>query len=140
MNSIALQLAARYLRPVFLIFSIYVLFKGHNAPGGGFIGGLLASSGILFYAFAHGVEKAYGAAYLKPKTFLTVGLTLVLISVIAGFLSSEAILTGLWTKINLGITHLKVGTPLLFDTGIYFLVVGAMLTITLSIMEELEWK
>lgn len=140
MNSIILKLAAKYLKPLFLIFSVYVLLRGHNAPGGGFIGGLLAASGILFYAFAYGPEKISLFRYFKPKAFLILGMVLVLISATWSFAGSKPIFTGLWTEIDIGIIKIKAGTPLLFDTGIYLIVVGALSKITLTIIEELEWK
>ena len=139
MNSIILQLAAKYLKPLFIIFSVFVLLRGHNAPGGGFIGGLLAASGILFYAFAHGTDKLF-SSYLKPRSFLILGIILIFTSGVAGFLKFKPVFTGLWTEIDVGLMQLKLGTPLLFDTGVYFIVLGSLLTITMSIIEELEWK
>lgn len=140
MNSNILQIAARYLKPIFIVFSIYILLRGHNAPGGGFIGGLLAISGIIFYAFAYGVDKARSSLYLKPKSFLILGISISLISAIFGFLSSQPLFTGVWHNVDLGLMEVKLGTPLLFDLGVYFTVIGALLTVTISIMEELEWK
>ncbi|ELR70449.1 Na(+) H(+) antiporter subunit B [Fulvivirga imtechensis AK7] len=139
MNSIILQLAARYLKPVLLLFSIYVLLRGHNAPGGGFIGGLLASSGILFYTFAHGADKGY-LWYHRPKTLLVFGMVMILAGATAAFATNNPLLTGLWTEVDIGITQIKLGTPLLFDIGIYFIVMSVLLGITLAILEELEWK
>ena len=52
MNSIILRAGTRYLAGVLLLFSIYMLIRGHNEPGGGFIGGLIGSTGFVLYAIA----------------------------------------------------------------------------------------
>lgn len=140
MNSIILQLAAKYLRPVIIIFSIYVLLRGHNAPGGGFIGGLLAAAGILFYAMAFNTSRISKFSILRPKLFLIIGGILLLISTVAGFFNGDEILTATWGEFDLWLVRVKLGTPILFDIGIYFLVLGALLLITLTILEELEWR
>ncbi|GAA0191395.1 Na+/H+ antiporter subunit B [Fulvivirga kasyanovii] len=139
MNSIILKITAKYLKPVFIVFSIYVLLRGHNSPGGGFIAGLLASSGILFYSLTYGSD-AINQTYLKPKSFIILGLVGILLSATIGFLASKPLLTGVWHTFKTGLFEVKVGTPLLFDSGVYFLVIGSLLTITSSIMEEIEWK
>ena len=58
MNSMIFQTAARWLMPFLFVFSIIVMYRGHNEPGGGFIGGLIAASGFVLYAFAYGVPDA----------------------------------------------------------------------------------
>ncbi|UII30594.1 Na(+)/H(+) antiporter subunit B [Fulvivirga ulvae] len=139
MNSIILKITARYLKPVSIIFSIYVLLRGHNSPGGGFIAGLLAGSGILFYNLTYGID-AIRNTYVKPQTYLILGLVIILSSATMGFLFLKPLLTGIWHTLDLGFLELNLGTPLLFDAGIYLLVIGSLLTITSSIMEEIEWK
>lgn len=140
MNWIILKLSAKYLTPVFILFSVYILFRGHNAPGGGFIGGLIAGSGILFYVFAYGIEKAYSYLYLKPKTILITGFIFMFFSVIWGLIFGHTILKGMDTELDFAELHIKLGTPLLFDTGVYFTVAGVILIIIFSITEEIEWK
>ena len=58
MKSLILTTGARLLIGLFLVFSLYVLLRGHNAPGGGFIGGLIAACGFAIHAFASGVAEA----------------------------------------------------------------------------------
>lgn len=140
MNSIILKITAKYLKPVFIVFSIFILLRGHNAPGGGFIGGLLAGSGVLFYNLTYGIDKVGSALYFKPKSFIILGVSIVLLSATIAFLAFKPLLTGMWYTVNHGFVELKLGTPLLFDIGVYFLVIGSLLTITSSIMEEIEWK
>lgn len=140
MNSFIFELAAKYLRPLLLAFSLFVLFRGHNAPGGGFIGGLLAGSGFFLYAMAFGIEKGRKKLISQPFISLMIGFILVFTSATAGLLTGNPLLTGLWTTISLAFIDLKVGTPLLFDIGVYFIVTGVTVIITFLILEELQWK
>ena len=54
MNSLILNTATRFLVALMLVFSIYLLWRGHNEPGGGFVGGLIAAIGFALYAIAYG--------------------------------------------------------------------------------------
>jgi L-alanine-DL-glutamate epimerase-like enolase superfamily enzyme len=56
MNSLILRTAARYLLPLLILFSIFLLFRGHNEPGGGFVAGLVAAAAFALYALAADVE------------------------------------------------------------------------------------
>ena len=67
MDSIILRTAARYLMPIFLLFSVIILLRGHNAPGGGFVGGLLAAGAFVFYALVYGVVAASRKPSPKSK-------------------------------------------------------------------------
>lgn len=140
MNSIILSLAAKYVKPILLLFSIFILLRGHNAPGGGFIAGLLAGSGFIFYAMAEGINKGYQSLPLKPEQSIKLGFTLIFLSAIGGLITAEAVMKGMWIKIDLAITVIKIGTPLIFDAGIYFVVTGVLIMITFTIMNEIQWK
>ena len=59
MNSIILRTATRFMLPLLILFSIVVLLRGHNQPGGGFVGGLLATSAFALYAMAFGVPAMH---------------------------------------------------------------------------------
>ena len=58
MQSHILKIAARQLLWPFLIISLIILWRGHNQPGGGFIGGLVAASAFILYNVAYGLEEA----------------------------------------------------------------------------------
>ena len=58
MNLVILRTAAGYLLPLLLLFSVFILLRGHYLPGGGFVGGLVASIAFVLHAFAHGFEKS----------------------------------------------------------------------------------
>ena len=58
MKSIILSATARFLLPILFMFSLFLLVRGHNLPGGGFVGGLVAAAAFVLYAIAHDVEQA----------------------------------------------------------------------------------
>jgi multisubunit Na+/H+ antiporter MnhB subunit len=134
MESTAIRLAAKYLKPLLVILSLIVLYRGHNIPGGGFIGGLLAASGYIIYMMAYGAKSTLEKMWIKPFGLMALGLSLAMLS---GFISpmiGETFMTGQW----LSIAGVKLGTPTLFDVGVYFTVIAVMLVIMIAIFENLE--
>ncbi|MEM1223446.1 MAG: MnhB domain-containing protein [Verrucomicrobiota bacterium] len=121
-----LIIATRYTAPLLLIISLILLYRGHNYPGGGFIGGLIAASAILLYALAHDWKTACSKMPLEPLMLMLLGLALALGSGILSLFSGDVFMTGLWLPFFelplLG--KIKLGTPLLFDVGVYLTVVG----------------
>lgn len=76
MTSILLIISSRYISPLLLVLSLIVLYRGHNFPGGGFIGGLIATSSVLLLAIAQGGDKAENRLPLQPMTLMAIGLAL----------------------------------------------------------------
>ncbi len=136
MDSLILRTGARLLLPVMLLFSLVILFRGHNDPGGGFIGGLIAASGIAVHALGHGREAAIDAMRVDPLVLIGVGLLLALSSGIAGLAIGETFLTHVWLIVDLGFTELPLGTALIFDLGVYLVVLGAATSILFEFMER----
>lgn len=135
MRSVILSTAIRLLLPLLLIFSVFLLLRGHNEPGGGFVGGLVASAAIVLYALAEGVEKARRLLKIAPRLLIGGGLLVALVSGALPLLIAQPLLTGLWLPWTFPVLG-HVGTPLLFDLGVYLLVAGMALLIVLSLMEE----
>lgn len=135
MISLILATAIVYLLPLLLLMSIFLLLHGHNLPGGGFVGGLVASAAIALYAIARGVEEARRILRADPRTLIGLGLLMAACSGLIAFLYGEPFLTSQWTAIAIPVEG-HVGTPILFDAGVYLLVVGVALTIIFSLAEE----
>ena len=135
MKSLILSTATQYLLPLLLLLSLYLLIHGHNVPGGGFVGGLVASAAFSLYSIAGGVETAKKVLHFNPRTLSGLGLLVVFCSGIPSLLLGKPFLTGLWSDIKVPVLG-KVGTPLLFDTGVYLVVVGVTLTIIFSLEED----
>jgi multicomponent Na+:H+ antiporter subunit A len=123
--------AARRLMPLLLLFSVFLLMRGHNEPGGGFVGGLIAAAAFALYGIAFGVRRARQALLVRPLTLLGAGLLVALVSGLPAVLSGEPFLEALWTS-----GPLEVGTPLLFDVGVYLVVTGVVLMMIFSLAEE----
>ncbi len=105
MNSLILTAVSRLVGALMLAFSIYLLLRGHNEPGGGFVGGLVAASAVALIAMANGAAAARRALLVEPQVLIVLGL-------VAG---------------------LPLGTPLLFDIGVYFTVFGAVAMLILAL-------
>ncbi len=127
--SVILRTAARLLVPLILLFSIFLLLRGHNETGGGFIGGLVAGISFSLYAIAYGTVASRKSLRATPPRLMAVGLGIAVLSGVLPLFMGGALLEGLWVK-----WPLKVGTPVLFDVGVYLLVIG----LTLMIVYELE--
>lgn len=137
MNSLILRTATRFMLPLLLLFSVFLLLRGHNEPGGGFSGGLVAACAFVLYAIAFGVPAAQEALGINARVLVGGGLLAALGSGCVGLLGGWPLMTGLWTKAVVpGIGELHLGTPLLFDIGVYLVVVGVTLSIILPLAEE----
>lgn len=137
MNSIILRTATRFMLPLLILFSIVVLLRGHNQPGGGFVGGLLATSAFALYAMAFGVPAMHRILRVPLTTYIAIGLGMALVSGLPGLIAGDPFLYGMWSSFELaGIGELKVGTPLLFDVGVYVTVMGVCLLMLSTLAEE----
>jgi multicomponent Na+:H+ antiporter subunit B len=137
MRGLILPTATTYLMPVLLLFSLFLLLRGHNEPGGGFAGGLVAAAAFVLLSVASGVSVARRALQVDPRSLVGVGLMLMIVSgLIAPLLYGEPYLTSHWWKYPLGDYEVALGTPLLFDIGVYLGVAGTILLIVFSLEEE----
>ncbi|MCG8341616.1 MAG: Na+/H+ antiporter subunit B [Chlorobiales bacterium] len=135
MYSIILATASRYLLLLLLMFSVFLLFRGHNEPGGGFVGGLVAAAAYALYFIANGIEAARTIVRFDPLRIIAVGLLMAITSTLPSLVAGERFMTAVWFDTGIPLIG-KVGTPLLFDLGVYFLVLGITLTIIFSLAEE----
>jgi multicomponent Na+:H+ antiporter subunit B len=137
MRGLILPTATTYIMPVLLLFSAFLLLRGHNEPGGGFAGGLVAAAAFVLLSIANGVDGARRALRVDPRSLVGVGLlTMLLSGVVAPLLDGSAYLTSLWWKLEVGSYVISVGTPLLFDVGVYLGVAGTILLISFALEEE----
>ncbi|CAN5595572.1 Na+/H+ antiporter subunit B [soil metagenome] len=137
MRSLILITAARLLMPL-LLFSIFLLLRGHNEPGGGFAGGLVAASAFILLAISRDPATARAALRVEPQALIGAGLLVAVGSGVVGLLLGRPLLTGVWVAIDLPGLSFYVGTPLTFDIGVYLVVLGATLTMVLTLAEEGE--
>lgn len=135
MNSLIFQSAAKFLLSITFVFSIWILFRGHNAPGGGFIGGLMAASGFSLYLLAYGAQALRQLIKIKIGLLMTLGLLCLLISGMMAVFQYLPFLTGIWYSMEFA--QLKIGTPLIFDIGIYLVVLCSLLVMMLALEESI---
>ena len=134
MGSLILRKAARYLFPVIMLFSIYLLLRGHNEPGGGFVGGLAAASAFILNQLAFDLQSTKKLMNVESLTLIGVGLLTAMVSSVVTMLDGQPYFSSHWATIQIAPGwHLTIGTPLVFDTGVYLVVLGVTLAILLSI-------
>jgi multicomponent Na+:H+ antiporter subunit B len=135
MTSSILQTAARVLMPLLLLFAVFLLLRGHNQPGGGFVGGLVVAASFVLYSIAFGVDAARRALLVDPATLLGSGLLVAFVSGLPGLLTHRPFMSAVWTTMDIGATAIHVGTPLVFDVGVFLAVIGVVLTIVFTLTE-----
>ena len=133
MQSVILKTATRLMVGLILIFAIYLLLRGHHEPGGGFAAALVAGTAFALFAITEGPGKVRRAVRLRPATIAMVGLGVAVIAGLPAVLMSRPFLTGIWWNVS---TNLAVGTPLIFDIGVFLAVLGAILSILLALEED----
>ena len=143
MNSILLNTSTRYLVPLLVVLSLILLYRGHNLPGGGFIGGLVAASSVILLAYSRGWLDVEKGLPFDPITLMSCGLIIAMLSGLPGLLFGNAFMEGMWLpSFNLAfIGKVKLGTPLLFDVGVYFAVIGFTVKCALALGTHNDlWK
>lgn len=135
-KSLILRTASRYLLPLILLFSVFILLRGHHAPGGGFVGGLVASSAFALYAIGFGVAETRKLLVARPQMLIGVGLLLAVSSaLIAPIFTGQPFMTSIWGERELPAIG-PLNTPLIFDTGVTLTVMGVVLLIIFTLMDE----
>jgi multicomponent Na+:H+ antiporter subunit B len=118
-----------------VLFSVFILFRGHNEPGGGFVGGLLIAGAFALYALAYEAESARRLLRFDPRTIIGVGLVTAAVSGLAAVWHGQPFLTGLWLPYRIPFLG-KLGTVFFFDLGVYLVVLGTTLLILFTLEEE----
>ena len=139
MSSLILRTTAHLLIALLLLFSLFMLLRGHDLPGGGFIGALLAADAFLVYMFAFDpaeiVRITRGPHY---RRLIYIGLATATASAVLPMLAGRPLFTGLWIELQLSsrTEPLHLGTPSIFDLGVYLTVLGATLTLLMEMEED----
>lgn len=136
MNSVILRSATQLLLAVLLLFSVFLLLRGHDLPGGGFIGGLLGASALALYAISFGMPAAARLLRVPPQALVGVGLALGVGAGLLALLEGAPYLTGQWLVFTFAGVEWKLSSPLVFDVGVYLVVVGVVLTMVFALEER----
>ena len=138
-HSPILTAAATVLAPIIFVMSLVLLWRGHNLPGGGFIGGLTAAGALLLHAFGHGPEASL-RLLTNPIRWMTAGAAMAGLAGVAGWVFEGVFFTGVWlpdfSLPVIGTVHL--GTFLPFDVGVYLAVTGFVIHCARALDEDYE--
>jgi multicomponent Na+:H+ antiporter subunit B len=137
MPELYLRLLARVLGPFLVALTLFLLLRGHNLPGGGFIAGLLAAATLELQILSTGdqnVRRRIGR-FLQPG--IGVGLLIAVFAALLGLLG-EGIFQGIWWKIPVGPLVIDLGTPLIFDIGVFITVVAVTTSYLLGLSQAAE--
>ncbi|MDI4637049.1 MULTISPECIES: Na+/H+ antiporter subunit B [Halomonadaceae] len=132
-GTLILNAAARLLLPLQLLFSVFLLLRGHDEPGGGFIAGLVASGAFALYLFSQGRHALGEMLKVSPRDLIGMGLLFGVVSTLPGWWAGEPFFTAQWWTIP--IIDFKASTPLIFDIGVYLVVVGSVLTAITALVD-----
>lgn len=125
-DSFIFRAVGSFLFFVINVFAVYLLLRGHNLPGGGFIGGLGSALSLILLSLAFGVERTQQILRIDPTRIAAYGLLLAVLTALAPLLLGDELLKHYHWKYQdvpvLG--SVELGTPLIFDIGIFLVVVG----------------
>lgn len=127
--SLILRTSAMPILVLAVLYSLYILLRGHNAPGGGFIGGLIAGVGVLFYALSRSRNEALRLLRVAPTALCGTGVLLGMASGIPGIFLGQGFLTHQWWFLP----FFPLSTALIFDIGVYLTVIGTICAIFLNL-------
>ena len=136
MNTVIFRTIAPLIVAIMLVFSAYVCLRGHNEPGGGFIGGLIAASAIAIFGMSSGVERVRAAIRVDPMAIAGFGVFIAALSGLLSLFTGSPFMTSIWMYVDLGETVLPLSTPMVFDIGVYFVVFGTISAIALALEGE----
>jgi multicomponent Na+:H+ antiporter subunit B len=139
MNSLILSAATRFLAPLMLAYSLFILLRGHNEPGGGFIGGLIAATAFALYAKAEDTQAVRRAIRIAPELLSLLGLGTAVMAGVWGWWEGDAFLESVWPFLVVEDGHkegVPVGSALMFDVGVYMVVVGAVTALFLALEDD----
>ena len=131
-----LRAAAPLIVGLMLVFSVFVLLRGHNDPGGGFIAGLIAGAAMAAHGVAFGIKGVRRLLRVRPTSIAGAGLLVSAASGLPSLLVGKPFMTGVWFKLDLPGIHLDLSTLLLFDLGVFLIVAGTFTAVTLSLEED----
>ncbi len=135
MRTLILSTILKALVPLFIGIAVYVFFRGHDKPGGGFIAGLIATIPLMLHSMIFGYQATIKIYKVRPVLLAGLGLLLASVSGLFSMAKGYPYLTASWAQTKLPLIG-KVGTPIFFDLGVFLVVVGVVLQITFLLTEE----
>ncbi|PQD95163.1 Na(+)/H(+) antiporter subunit B [Pradoshia eiseniae] len=136
-NDLILQTVTKVATFVIVLFSIHIFFAGHYTPGGGFIGGLMTSSAIILLLLAFDLKTVKAILPINYLLLVAVGLVFSVGTGVGALFFDAPFLTHAFQYFDLPLFgHTSLHTAVLFDTGVYLVVIGVTMTIIQTIGES----
>jgi multicomponent Na+:H+ antiporter subunit A len=122
-----------------VVGSLYLLLAGHNQPGGGFVGGIVAGAAVTLRYVTGGIDAVRHLSRAQPWTVLGAGLLTVMLTAAVPLLIGGSVLEAGYLELDLPVFGaVKAGSVLAFDTGVYLVVVGVVLMVFESFGDDTE--
>ena len=138
MSTLILQTAMKLIAPLSLLFAAYMTLKGHNDPGGGFIGGLIAATTLVLYRMSDGPGALHRLIPIHPRLLLIIGLTMAMGTGLVPMLFGEPFLRSYTAYVNLGFDSVHLASVMIFDFGVLLVVIGVSVGMIVRLSEEVE--
>ncbi|WP_237154904.1 MnhB domain-containing protein [Oryzibacter oryziterrae] len=136
MGTVIFRTLSPLISALTLMLAVFVTLRGHNDPGGGFIGGLIAASAFALLGLSHGVPAVRQALRFHPMSYAGFGLLLAVCAGLLPIFTGRSFFTALWTFPQVLGVEIALSTPMFFDIGVFFVVSGAMTSIALSLEQR----
>ncbi|AYJ52210.1 Na+/H+ antiporter subunit A [Rhodococcus sp. P1Y] len=138
-RSLVLEVTTRLIFPTIMVLSVYFFFSGHNAPGGGFAGGLTAGLALVLRYLAGGRYELGEAVPIDAGKILGAGLVFAVGTAISSMFLGAPALSSATLELTLPVLgDIKLVTALFFDLGVYLIVVGLVLDVLRSLGARLD--
>ncbi|WDR02721.1 MnhB domain-containing protein [Devosia algicola] len=136
MKTVIFRTIAPFIVAVMIVFAIYVSLRGHNEPGGGFIGGLIAASSMAVFGMASGVDAVRKALKFDPLGYAGFGVFIAGFSGLLSLFTGSPFLTSIWLYLPVGRDTIPFSTPMVFDIGVFFVVFGTLTSVALALEDD----
>jgi multisubunit Na+/H+ antiporter MnhB subunit len=140
MSTVILRTAARFLVPLSLLFALYIYFKGHQSPGGGFVAGLVTAVAVIVHRMAFGRASLRHVMRVRERTLVAVGLLLALGTAVLALPLGLPFFTSGHGYLELpgAAAPFAWATVMAFDLGVMLVVTGVVVGMINALSEELE--
>jgi monovalent cation:proton antiporter len=137
MGSLILTTTTRLVFFVIMLFSLYLLLRGHNSPGGGFIAGVMTALGVLLQAMAADLQFVRTVLRIEPRLLTGLGLLTSLTTGLVALLLGYPFLTSTFGHVHVPLLgDVEIATAFFFDLGVYLVVAGGTLLMMMTLAEE----
>ncbi|MCS5717227.1 Na+/H+ antiporter subunit A [Herbiconiux sp. CPCC 205763] len=138
-RSLILEVLVRLIFHPAIVVSIFLLFAGHNAPGGGFAAGILAGLALIARYLAGGRYEIGETLPIGPGVILGAGMLLATGTAVGSLFFGGEILQSAYFEADVPILgHISFGTSTIFDIGVYLVVIGVVLDILRALGGEVD--